>query len=237
MKRLIVLCILTSLLLSACISAQPQETSNNSEPTQAEISETPANTDVSENSVASEVAENSVVPDDSEDSVEPDVSEESPQTTHADLTEDEIRKITDAVITSEYGITDFSDYTFRCYTNSKGVTVYYDLYIFGIRTYEGFSVTLNSDFSVERHDFDNEGMAAYINLITDEMFNDTKEKLVNQFSHIDSEDLDRTPHFYFDFDSEGWLCLRTELIVYTENGACGDHDHLFFSQRLCAPIE
>ena len=228
MKRIIVLCILASLLLSACNSAKPQEASNNSNPSQAGIYETPANTDISENSGVAEVSENSV---------EPEVSEESPQVTLADLTEDEIRKITDTLITSEYGVADLSDYTFRFYIHDNRVTVYYDLYIFGIRTHEGFSVTLNSDCSVKSHNFDDEGMAAYIDVITDEMFNDTKEKLVNQFSHIDPEDMDRTPPFYFEFDSEGWLCLRTELIVYTENGACGDHDHLFFSQRLCAPIE
>ncbi len=219
MKRIIVLCTLASLLLSACNSAKPQEASNNSNPTQAEIYETPANTDVSENSGVAEV------------------SEESPQAILADLTEEEIRKITDALITFEYGVADLSDYTFRFYVHDNMVTVYYDLYIFDIRTREGFSVTLNSDCSVKSHNFDNEGMAAYIDVITDEMFNDTKEKLVNQFSHIDPEDMDRTPPFYFEFDSEGWLCLRTELIVYTENGACGDHDHLFFSQRLCAPVE
>ena len=43
---------------------------------------------------------------------------------------------------------------------------------------------------------------------------------------------DKHSWYYFTIDDEGWLCLNCEVIV---DKAFGDHEHKFFTERICKP--
>ena len=43
---------------------------------------------------------------------------------------------------------------------------------------------------------------------------------------------DQHSGYYLSIDQEGWLCLNCEVIV---DKAFGDHEHKFFTERICKP--
>ena len=146
--------------------------------------------------------------------------------------------ITDAALKERYSISDLSVYGTNVYKLDDGrISVSYTLYIFGHHTYENYKIRLSPDKEIQDIDAYHYGeYSCYLSVVTKEDFKRAHKAISDQTKEYDEE-----PHYYLMVDDEGYLCLDTEIIVYldipenSEDAGCGiDHDHLFFSERLCA---
>lgn len=153
------------------------------------------------------------------------------------LSEDErrIREIADAALLEVYDLPGWEHFEIEISHGVNGVTdifVRYRLTIYGYRTYESYSVTLNADRTVKNLFGSSEGeYSRYLATVTEEAFRAAEQKI--------------GAGGYLSIDSEGWLCLSREDIVSItpETDAdgneilegCGDHKHVFTNERICPP--
>lgn len=69
---------------------------------------------------------------------------------------------------------------------------------------------------------------AFAPWISDSLLKDAESKMADETAEYQNKS-----EFFLQIN-DGYLCLVTEVIVQTPdgNGACGDHDHVFFSERI-----
>lgn len=151
-------------------------------------------------------------------------------------TEEELAviELADAEILNKFPIESLTNYKVRINKNKNGgYSVEYTLMIGKYRTYESYTVWVNEDKTVESITGEYGEYAAYLPYATEEKIRAAEEKLAKQI-----EKYEERSGFYLTIDSEGYLCLHTEIIVKYENvlgGGCGiDHDHKFFTERICS---
>ncbi len=151
-------------------------------------------------------------------------------------TEEELAviELADAEILKKFPIGSLANYQVRIDKNAKGgYSVRYTLMIGNYRTNESYTVRVNEDRTVESIYGEYGEYAAYLPYATEDKIRAAEEKLTEQI-----EKYDESSGFYLTIDSEGYLCLHTEIIVKYENvfgGGCGiDHDHKFFTERICS---
>ena len=162
-------------------------------------------------------------------------------TNKSELSEDETKAIlavTDKAMRDNYGINDLSVYGTSVHKSPNGYTyAEYTLYILGHHTDESYYFSLTSDYEIHDVDLDSIGKySRYLSVVTKEDFKRAHEAIYEQTKKYNEE-----PYYYLEIDEEGFLCLNTEIIVHfdvsedPDSAGCGiDHDHLFFSERLCA---
>ncbi len=154
---------------------------------------------------------------------------------YAGLSEEErqIREISDAALLVVYDLPAWEHFDIEISYGVNGVTdifVRYEFMIYGYRTYESYSVTLNADRTVKNLYGSHEGKySRYLATVTEEAFRAAEREIGNGG--------------YLSIDDEGWLCLSREDIVpitpeTDENGneimeGCGDHIHEFYHERIC----
>ena len=111
--------------------------------------------------------------------------------------------------------------------NTKGeYSVEYMLTIGGYGTFETYHVNFNSDKTVKNSYANYEGKyAAYLPYATADKIHAAEEKLTKQLEKYESNS-----GFYLSIDDQGYLCLNAEVIV---EGLLGDHEHKFFTERIC----
>lgn len=155
------------------------------------------------------------------------------------LDDDALQMIADTAIKKKFGLTDLGHYliSFSRHPIDRMASVDYRLKLFGLYTGEVYKVFLNEDGTVIDIRGDYGEYARYLPYATKEAYDAAKAKL-DEKSKRGGE-----AGYYLEIDSEGYLCLSTEIILHLdppvdENGnamsGCGvDHDHQFFSERIC----
>lgn len=151
--------------------------------------------------------------------------------------EAEIRQAADRIVKTQYGITDLSPYTVEIAHNEyrDRYIVRYDLKICGYDTHESINITLSSTLDCIS-DFRSNGgeYSCFLKNATDEAVSDAEERLRAKIA-----DKGDGSGFYLQIDQEGYLCLAVEFIVsidpseQDEMVGCGDHDHVFYTERIC----
>lgn len=153
-----------------------------------------------------------------------------------------IRVIADPEIIKLYNTTDFSNFTIDIYDNVKDhnstseprYSVYYRFQLCGIRTEEQTRVELNSDFTIANvRPYDHGVYSSLQNKDTARAVQAAKAKIEEESPYSIDES-----EYYYDIDDDGYLYLKVELIVQRapddlNTGGCGDHDHIFYSERVC----
>lgn len=152
--------------------------------------------------------------------------------------------ITDAKVKEEYGIDDLENYsvTISEHASKPQKTVRYELYLFGYRTHESYSVTIDNNGTILNCNDANAGnYSRFLPYLTIEKLQDAEEKLKNKMSEYDS-----SSYMYLGINSNGQLCLSFETIVDIDppkvqmvdgeiiNSGCNiDHKHVFESEVVC----
>lgn len=148
-----------------------------------------------------------------------------------------LRSIADAAVRKRFALTNLDNYeiSYSRHETYGTASVEYRLYLFGYRTSDFYIVYLNEDGSIIDISSDDSKYARYLSYATEAAFASAKEKLDAKAPNGSD--------YYLDIDSEGYLCLCREVIRYidppvSEDGyvmsGCGiDHEHLFFSERIC----
>lgn len=152
-----------------------------------------------------------------------------------------LRTVADAAVMEKYHLTNLDDY---CITVSRHVTnrsasVRYELQILGHHTYESYSVYFTNNATIGRINGDYGEYARYLPYATQAAYDQAKEKLDKQLKPYG-----HGSGYYLSIDQEGYLCLTVEIIRTLQTletnpdgspiGGCGyDHEHLFFSERIC----
>lgn len=156
-----------------------------------------------------------------------------------------IRRIADAAVAEEFGITDFSDYGINIDYQYKDYGIYHVEYTLRIHDYctkESVTVKISSDFEVENVHGNYFGQySRYLKNATEEAVRQAEEKLDEQVKFYEENS-----GYYLSIDNEGYLCLNCEAITHRappapavdgnpdgEETAYIDHEHLFFSERIC----
>ena len=118
--------------------------------------------------------------------------------------------------------------------------VKFELEIYGYRTWESYTAVFDhkGEFIEIRSSNENE-YSRYIPFVSEESVKNAENALGDKL-----EEYGKTgAGYYIEIDSEGYLCLATEIIVDIEPpvagengeviGGCGyDHEHIFFSERI-----
>ena len=152
--------------------------------------------------------------------------------------------ITDAKVKEEYGIDDLENYSVSIseHASKPQKTVRYELYLFGYRTHESYSVTIDNNGTILNCNDANAGnYSRFLPYLTIEKLQDAEEKLKNKMSEYDS-----SSYMYLGINSNGQLCLSFETIVDIDppkvqmvdgeiiNSGCNiDHKHVFESEVVC----
>ena len=152
--------------------------------------------------------------------------------------------ITDAKVKEEYGIDDLENYSVSIseHASKPQKTVRYELYLFGYRTHESYSVTIDNNGTILNcYDANAGNYSRFLPYLTIEKLQDAEEKLKNKMSEYNS-----SSYMYLGINSNGQLCLSFETIVDIDppkvqmvdgeiiNSGCNiDHKHVFESEVVC----
>lgn len=230
MKKQIALLLLLCLLPAGCVVSPAGESST------AATAATAPSTAPTAPSVAS--TEPSTVPTEpiTEPTTVPTTAPTQPSTAPTEPTVDEalIRSITDPVVMEHYHLPDLSDYHFHVISGPRGHHAEYTLYIGKYMTRESYSVSLDTDLQIENIYGDYGEYAQYLPYVTPEMITAAEDSL-----KLQSAAYPEGGPISMSIDEEGYLILCMEIIhhyepIIPDSGGCGiDHDHLFFSARIC----
>ena len=111
---------------------------------------------------------------------------------------------------------------------NTNIYVDFELYIGDYRTWESYDVTLNADHEVTRIDGGYHNYRQFVKGATAEKIAAAEVALADQLKDYG----DQHSGYYLAIDKEGYLCLNCEVIV---DKAFGDHEHKFFTERICKP--
>ena len=152
--------------------------------------------------------------------------------------------LTDAKVKERYGIDNLDNYSVSIgeHASKPQKTVRYELYLFGYRTHEEYSVTIDNNGTILNWNSSNEGnYSRFLPYLTIEKLQEAEEKLKNKMSEYDS-----SSYMYLGINSNGQLCLSFETIVDIDppkvqmvdgeiiNSGCNiDHKHVFESEVVC----
>ena len=106
--------------------------------------------------------------------------------------------------------------------------VRFTLHIGGYRTDEYYNVRVSADGEMTEIDGGYHNYRQFIKGATAERIADAEAGLDRQIARYG----DKHSGYYFTVDDEGYLCLTCEVIV---DKAFGDHEHKFFTERICKP--
>ena len=106
--------------------------------------------------------------------------------------------------------------------------VRFTLHIGGYRTDEYYNVRVSADGEVIEIDGGYHNYRQFIKGATAERIAAAEAGLDGQTARYG----DKHSGYYFTVDDEGYLCLTCEVIV---DKAFGDHEHKFFTERICKP--
>lgn len=106
--------------------------------------------------------------------------------------------------------------------------VRFTLHIGGYRTDEYYNVRVSVDGEVIEIDGGYHNYRQFIKGATAERIAAAEAGLDRQIARYG----DKHSGYYFTVDDEGYLCLTCEVIV---DKAFGDHEHKFFTERICKP--
>ena len=106
--------------------------------------------------------------------------------------------------------------------------VRFTLHIGGYRTDEYYNVRVSADGEVTEIDGGYHDYRQFIKGATAERIAAADAGLDRQIARYG----DKHSGYYFTVDDEGYLCLTCEVIV---DKAFGDHEHKFFTERICKP--
>ena len=106
--------------------------------------------------------------------------------------------------------------------------VRFTLHIGGYRTDEYYNVRVSADGEVTEIDGGYHNYRQFIKGATAERIAAAEAGLDRQVARYG----DKHSGYYFTVDDEGYLCLTCEVIV---DKAFGDHEHKFFTERICKP--
>ena len=104
--------------------------------------------------------------------------------------------------------------------------VRFTLHIGGYRTDEYYNVRVSADGEVTEIDGGYHNYRQFIKGATAERIAAAEEGLDGQTARYG----DKHSGYYLTVDDEGYLCLTCEVIV---DKAFGDHEHKFFTERIC----
>lgn len=111
---------------------------------------------------------------------------------------------------------------------NTNIYVDFDLYIGSYRTWESYGVTINANRTVTSISGGHHNYRQYLKGATPERIAAAEAVLDRQIARYG----DKHSGYYFTVDDEGYLCLTCEVIV---DKAFGDHEHKFFTERICKP--
>ena len=111
---------------------------------------------------------------------------------------------------------------------NTNIYVDFELYIGDYRTWESYDVTLNANHEVTRIDGGYHNYRQYLKGATPDRIAAAEAALADQLKDYG----DKHSGYYLAIDKEGYLCLTCEVIV---DKAFGDHEHKFFTERICKP--
>ena len=156
--------------------------------------------------------------------------------------------ITDAKVKEEYGIDDLDNYSVSIseHASKPQKTVRYELYLFGYKTYEEYSVTIDNNGTILNCHASSEGKySCFLPYLTIEQIQEAEEKLKNKMAEYDSGS-----YMYLEINSKGQLCLSFEVIVdinppkvqmvdgtIISSGCNIDHKHVFESEVICDNVQ
>ena len=156
--------------------------------------------------------------------------------------------ITDAKVKEEYGIENLDHYSVSIseHASKPQKTVRYELYLFGYKTYEQYSVTIDNNGTILNCNSANEGnYSRFLPYLTIQKVQEAEEKLKNKMAEYDSGS-----YMYLEINSKGQLCLSFEVIVDINppkvqmvdgeiiNSGCNiDHKHVFESEVICDKVQ
>ena len=106
--------------------------------------------------------------------------------------------------------------------------VRFTLHIGGYRTDEYYNVRVSADGEMTEIDGGYHNYRQFIKGATAEKIAAAEAGLDRQIARYG----DKHSGYYFTVDDEGYLCLTCEVIV---DKAFGDHEHKFFTERICKP--
>ena len=156
--------------------------------------------------------------------------------------------ITDAKVKEEYGIENLDHYSVSIseHASKPQKTVRYELYLFGYKTYEEYSVTIDNNGTILNCHASSEGKySCFLPYLTIEQIQEAEEKLKNKMAEYDSGS-----YMYLEINSKGQLCLSFEVIVdinppkvqisdgeIIDSGCNIDHKHVFESEVICDKVQ
>ena len=106
--------------------------------------------------------------------------------------------------------------------------VRFTLHIGGYRTDEYYNVRISANGEVTEIDGGYHNYRQYLKGATPDRIAAAEAGLDGQIARYG----DKHSGYYFTVDDEGYLCLNCEVIV---DKAFGDHEHKFFTERICKP--
>ena len=126
-----------------------------------------------------------------------------------------------------------------------GCSVKYAYVLHGHETEEAFMVNILANGTVDGIlQKERDIYSAFEDLTTEKQLDDAREKVEKKAKESGYQEM---PSYYLFVDEEGFLCMRAEIYVYlevetdeegNELEGCGvDHDHIIFSETVCAPPE
>ena len=150
--------------------------------------------------------------------------------------------VADKIFTETYGFEDLSLFYVRIMELTNKYLLSYHLSFLGMNTDEYYSISLDKEMGLIETMAYSEGK--FSKYIGDDAFisalNAAKNAIVRQ-----TAEYNETNNFYF-MEIDGYLCLCSEIIVDIDPpkyetdedgnsyGGCGiDHDHLFFTEKIC----
>ena len=152
--------------------------------------------------------------------------------------------LSDAKLKEIYGISDLENYSVSIgeHASKPQKTVRYELYLFGYKTHEEYSVTIDNNGTILNWNSSNEGnYSRFLPYLTIEKLQEAEEKLKNKMAAYDSGS-----YMYLEINSKGQLCLSFETIVHfdppkvqiidgeiVDVGCSIDHEHVFESEVIC----
>ena len=152
--------------------------------------------------------------------------------------------ITDAKVKEEYDISNLDNYSVSISEHASKLqkTVRYELYLFGYRTHEVYSVIIDNNGTIlDCYEANAGDYSRFLPYLTIEKLQEAEEKLKNKMAEYDSGG-----YMYLGINSKGQLCLSFEVIVDINppkvqmvdgeiiNSGCNiDHKHVFESEVIC----
>ena len=162
-----------------------------------------------------------------------------------EITGDVLRDRADIAVTEKYGIKDLSKYDIELTKDDgKDVLVSYTLLIHGYPTGEHHTVFLDRESGeVKRILGDEREYSRFSDKVTKYDISKARSRIYERHAGLLAElSLSGThPDFYLTIDSEGYLCLRSELIIKGDGpvdaeGAeveiCPTHRHVIVNERI-----